>query len=83
LATSTLFRAGNRIRLTVAFADTDNFDTPIIDPAPEIRLLRNTSYSTYLELPIAQKPSEASLGILCVSSSPGGKLRRNGDDRKR
>jgi putative CocE/NonD family hydrolase len=46
------FSEGKRIRITIAFADADNFDTPILDPAPTLKLLRNTSYPTYVELPV-------------------------------
>jgi putative CocE/NonD family hydrolase len=52
LSTSYLFRAGNRIRVTIAFADADNFDTPILDPAPEVRLLRDAPHASLVELPI-------------------------------
>ena len=51
LATSYLFQTDNRLRITVAFADADNFDTPILDPAPEIRLLRDASHADFVELP--------------------------------
>jgi putative CocE/NonD family hydrolase len=52
LPASYLFQAGNRIRVTVAFADADNFDTPILDPVPEIRLLRDAPHASSIELPI-------------------------------
>jgi putative CocE/NonD family hydrolase len=52
LPTSYLFRAGNRIRITVACADADNFDTPVLKPAPKIRLIRDTAHPSFVELPI-------------------------------
>jgi hypothetical protein len=52
LPTSKVFRRGNRILLTITGADADNFETPILNPPPEIRLLRNASYASYIELPI-------------------------------
>jgi putative CocE/NonD family hydrolase len=52
LPTSKLFHAGNRIRIAITGADADNFETPILDPAPEIRLLRNTTYASSIDLPI-------------------------------
>jgi hypothetical protein len=52
LPTSKLFHKGNRIRITITGADADNFETPILDPAPEIRLLRNTTYASSIDLPI-------------------------------
>ena len=52
LPISYLFRAGNRIRITVTCADSDNFETPALDPAPKIRLLRDTAHASFVELPI-------------------------------
>ena len=46
-----LFQSGRRIRVTVAFADIDNFDTPILDPVPEVHLLRDIDHPSYLKLP--------------------------------
>ena len=45
---------GNRIRITVAFSDADNFETPVIDPAPKLQLLRDGSHSSFIQLPIVQ-----------------------------
>jgi len=52
LPTSYLFRAGNRIRITVTCADADNFETPALDPAPKIHLLRDAAHASFVELPI-------------------------------
>ena len=52
LPTSYLFRAGNRIRITVTCADADNFETPALDPAPKIRLLRDAAHASFVEFPI-------------------------------
>jgi putative CocE/NonD family hydrolase len=52
LPTSRLFHKGNRIRVAITGADADNFETPILDPAPEIRLLQNATYASFVELPI-------------------------------
>jgi hypothetical protein len=52
LPTSYLFRAGNHIRITVTCADADNFETPALDPAPKIRLLRDTAHASFVEFPI-------------------------------
>ena len=51
LPTARRFRRGNRIRLAVACADADNFDTPVLDPAPEVRLLRDAVHASCVELP--------------------------------
>ncbi|UCF97334.1 MAG: hypothetical protein JSV89_19495 [Spirochaetaceae bacterium] len=52
LPTSYLFRAGNRIRIAIAFADSDNFDTPVLDPPPTVKLMRSLRQPTYVELPV-------------------------------
>ncbi|HEY5729369.1 MAG TPA: CocE/NonD family hydrolase [Anaerolineales bacterium] len=51
LPTAWRFHSGSRIRVTLAFADADNFDTPVLDPAPEVRLLRDVDHPSYIELP--------------------------------
>jgi uncharacterized protein len=50
------FTTGERIRITIAFADSGNFDTPILDPAPTLQLLRDTNHPSYVEMPIVQNP---------------------------
>ncbi len=52
LPTSYRFRRGSRIRITVAFADADNFETPFLKPPPEVRLLRDTDHASFVDLPI-------------------------------
>jgi putative CocE/NonD family hydrolase len=52
LATSYLFPAGSRIRITVAFADADNFDTPILEPVPGLNLLRSRHNPSRVQLPL-------------------------------
>jgi putative CocE/NonD family hydrolase len=54
LPTSYVFRAGNRIRITITCADADNFETPVLNPAPKIHLLRDTNYPSSIQLPIVQ-----------------------------
>jgi uncharacterized protein len=54
LPTSYQFHASSRIRITVAFADAGNFDTPILDPAPTLQVLRNNNHPSYVELPISR-----------------------------
>jgi len=56
MPTSVRFHAGSRIRITVAFADAGNFDTPVLDPAPTLQLLRDASHPSFVELPIVQLP---------------------------
>lgn len=52
LPTSYRFPKGSRIRITVAFADADNFETPVLNPAPKIKLLRDTAHASFIELPV-------------------------------
>jgi uncharacterized protein len=56
LPTSYQFRSGSRIRITVAFADAGNFDTPILTPAPTLQILKDKDHASYVELPIIQYP---------------------------
>lgn len=54
LPTSYRFHVGTHIRITVAFADADNFDTPALNPAPSLQLLRDINHPSYIEIPIVQ-----------------------------
>jgi len=56
LPTAWHFPSGSRIRITVTFADADNFDTPILYPVPEVRLLRDQDHPSFLELPVSTHP---------------------------
>jgi len=51
LPTAYEFSKGKRMRLAVAFADADNFDTPVIDPAPVVHLLRDKNHPSFIDLP--------------------------------
>ena len=46
------FATGNRIRLTVTFADADNYETPVLDPPPRARVHRGGQYASSVELPL-------------------------------
>jgi putative CocE/NonD family hydrolase len=52
LPTAKRFCRGTRIRLAVTCADADNFDTPTLDPAPRIHLLRDGVHASFVELPM-------------------------------
>ena len=52
LSISHRFPKGSRVRITVAFAGADNFETPVIDPAPKVTVLRGGSYPSFVQLPI-------------------------------
>ena len=54
LPTSYQFHKGSRIRITVVCADADNFDTPVIDPAPKLQLLRSMNHPSFIQLSVAQ-----------------------------
>lgn len=54
LPTSHRFHKGKSIRITVAFADADNFDTPVINPAPKLQLLRDMNHPSFIQLPVVQ-----------------------------
>ena len=54
LPSSYQFHAGSRLRITVAFADAGNFDTPILNPAPALDLLRDAAHASYVEIPVIQ-----------------------------
>jgi putative CocE/NonD family hydrolase len=55
LPTSYVFRAGNRIRVTITCADADNFETPVLDPAPNLHLLRDVNHPSLIQLPVIQE----------------------------
>ena len=52
LPTSYQLHPGSRLRLTVAFADAGNFDSPLLTPAPALQLLRDASHPSFVELPV-------------------------------
>jgi len=54
LPTSKVFAANHRIRIAITCADRDNAETLVLTPAPEVRLYRNATLASYVELPIAQ-----------------------------
>jgi hypothetical protein len=56
LPTSYQFRSGSRIRITVAFTDAGNFDTPVLTPALTLQVLRDGNHPSYVELPVIQNP---------------------------
>jgi putative CocE/NonD family hydrolase len=56
LPTAYHFQTGNRLRITVAFADADSFNTPQLDPAPLVSLLRDEVHASFVEIPV--RPSQ-------------------------
>jgi putative CocE/NonD family hydrolase len=52
LPTSYRFQKGNRLRIAVTFSDKDNFETPVINPAPRLALLRGVDHQSYIEMPV-------------------------------
>jgi putative CocE/NonD family hydrolase len=58
LSTSHRFQEGNRVRVAIVFADAGNFETPLLDPAPEVRLLRDANHLSFVELPVVDGLTE-------------------------
>lgn len=52
LPTAWQFLPGKSLRITVTFADSGNFGTPVLDPAPSLQILRSAAYSSYVDMPI-------------------------------
>jgi putative CocE/NonD family hydrolase len=52
LPTAHQFSKGSRIRVAIACADADNFETPVVAPAPGIRLLRDSDHPSFIQLPV-------------------------------
>ena len=52
LPTAYHFSPGSYMRITIAFADAGNFETPILNPAPVVYLLRDAVHASYVEIPI-------------------------------
>jgi uncharacterized protein len=52
LPTAYRFSKGKRIRLNIAFADSDNFETTNMKPAPKVYLLRDREHPSFIELPV-------------------------------
>ncbi|MGE5842819.1 MAG: CocE/NonD family hydrolase, partial [Deltaproteobacteria bacterium] len=55
LPTAYVFRVGNRIRITITCADADNFETPVLHPAPKLHLLRDRNHPSSIQLPMVQE----------------------------
>lgn len=51
---SYVFRKGNRLRVALTCADSDNAFTPKLSPPPQISLYRNANYPSGIILPIAE-----------------------------
>jgi hypothetical protein len=54
LPTAYRFPPGSRIRISVAFADADNFETPRLDPPPALSLLRDERHPSRVQLPVVR-----------------------------
>jgi putative CocE/NonD family hydrolase len=51
LPTANYFNAGNRIRITINCTDKDNYKTPILSRAPQIKVFHNDTLASYILLP--------------------------------
>jgi uncharacterized protein len=54
LPTAYLFEKGKQVRVTISFADADNFATPVLSPAPTVQLLRDANHPSFVDLPVVQ-----------------------------
>jgi hypothetical protein len=54
--TAWLFPEGSHMRVTIAFADAGNFDTPILTPAPALEILRDSAHPSCVTVPVVQRP---------------------------
>jgi uncharacterized protein len=45
------FPAGSQVRLTIAFADAGNFDTPLLEPAPGVELIHDSQHLSRVDIP--------------------------------
>ena len=52
LPTSYIFKKNHRIRVTLVCSDKDNAATPVLNPAPKVKILRNVKYQSHVRLPI-------------------------------
>jgi putative CocE/NonD family hydrolase len=52
LPVSTIFNAGDRLRVTVVCADRDNLETPATNPQPLVTVYRNSKAASRLDLPV-------------------------------
>jgi uncharacterized protein len=52
LPTAYQFASGQRIRISIACADSGNFDTPVISPAPTLRVLHDAGHPSRVDLPV-------------------------------
>lgn len=52
LPTAYHFPVGHSLRISIAFADADSFDTPVLDPAPPVSLLRDATHPSFVEMPV-------------------------------
>jgi hypothetical protein len=58
LPISNVFDAGNRLRVTVTCADQMSFETPELDPAPQVTVFRNNEFPSGISLPVVSGVSE-------------------------
>ena len=54
--TSILVAKGNRLRLTIANADKDNWDSPVLSPSPTVTVLRDRDHRSSIALPVVSRP---------------------------
>ncbi|MDP2915061.1 MAG: CocE/NonD family hydrolase, partial [Candidatus Aminicenantes bacterium] len=60
--TSKVFKAGNRIRLTITCADKDNAATPVLDPSPSVTVFRDAARASFVSLPVVSSAEKEAMG---------------------
>jgi putative CocE/NonD family hydrolase len=53
LPTAWQLTPGKSLRITVAFSDAGNFDTPALNPAPTVQILRDVTHPSFIEMPVS------------------------------
>jgi uncharacterized protein len=56
LPTAYRFAKGQRLRIAIACADRGNFETPVVSPAPTLRLLMDSEHPSSVQLPFIRRP---------------------------
>ncbi len=52
LPTAYRITKGNRIRVAITCSDADNFETPVLNPAPRLLVRRETGHASFVEMPL-------------------------------
>jgi putative CocE/NonD family hydrolase len=74
--TSNAFLKGHQLRVSIAGWDASNFGGPQFDPPPTLRMYRDSTHASYIELPVigqvAQLPLPSVPGVVTLPSTGSG-----------